>query len=294
MEKRKYQGPQPQITAAPISAIHPGLGKPGGVNVGKYEKLIRKRGNIVPVTATHAQNGALALAGGHDVFSAYQNCGAEDIPVIIAQTTGESDALLLTLDMMLIRSADHLTVSSCLCRLIDEYKVPRRELADTLGRSLPWLSLAERIGRRLTPAVKEMLSRDVICMRSAQEIALLPADVQQPFAEQVANLALNKGQVSQWVSLYTENSCSKNTRDAMLNDPITCLKRAQIKKAPAGYSLFRRVMQRCKAALHELVRIAGTLPDSSMDEACAQLRELMEEVAELPDIFTRVNMEGCE
>jgi ParB-like chromosome segregation protein Spo0J len=303
MEKGKYEGTQPRITAAPISTIQPGIGVdmfPGGKSVGKYKKLIEKRGNIVPVTATYAQNGSLALAGGHDIFSAYQNCGAGEIPVIIAETADDSDALLLMLDMMVTHPINHLSVSSCLCRLIDDYMVPRKDIANMLGRSLPWLSLAERIGRRLTPSVKEMLSCGAICMRSAEEIALLPDSVQKPFADRVVSLALNKSQVSRWISGYTGKECSKRARDAMLNDPIAYLKSDQKKKAPpTGYALFTRAMQRCRASLHELARIAETLPGSAIDEAYGLLRELLGYVTELidrtQDDFTRVNYEEvCE
>jgi len=302
MEKGKYEGQQPQITAASINAILPGMGieiHSGGITVEKYEKLIEKRGNIVPITATYAKNGGLSLVSGHDIFSAYQNCGSEDIPVIIAETADDSDALLLMLDMMVTHPTDHLMVSSCLCRLIDEYLVPRREIAKMLGRSLPWLSMTERIGRRLTPDVKKMLSNGVICMRSAEEIALLPDNVQKPFADRVVNLALNKGQVKQLVSLYTEGKCSKRSRDAMLNDPLACLKSAQKKKTyqTTGYSLFSKAMCRCKAALHELTQVFETLPDSAVDEAYGQLCELMSDITELMDIyqedFTRVNIGGC-
>ncbi|MCL2165503.1 MAG: hypothetical protein FWH55_14215 [Oscillospiraceae bacterium] len=300
MEKGKYEGSQPQITAAPISAILPRMGIEthyGGIIVEKYEKLIEKRGNIVPITATYAKNGGLSLVSGHDIFSAYQNCGSGDIPVVIAETADDSDALLLMLDMMITHPTDHLMVSSCLCRLIDEYLVPRREIAKMLGRSLPWLSMAERIGRRLTPDVKAMLSNGDICMRSAEEIALLPADVQKPFADRVVSLALNKGQVRRWVSLYTDEKCSKRSRDSMLDDPAACLKSDQKKKAQqTGYSLFSRAIQRCRAALHELTKIVETLPDSAVDEAYGQLWELMSDIAELIDLyqgdFTRVNMGG--
>ena len=300
MEKGRYQGAQPQIAAAQVKTIQPGLRadmRPGDKNVEKYEKLIGKRGNIVPVTATYAENGALALASGYEAFLAYQKCGAEEIPVIIAETADDSDALLLMLDMMITHPVDHLTVSTCLCKLIDEYLVPRRDIANILGKSLPWLSLAERIGRRLTPAVKEMLSNGIICMRAAEEIALLPAHVQKPFADRAVSLALNKSQVSRWVSLYTNKMCSQRDKDSMLNDPITYLKRSQKQNSPTGYALFCKALQRCKAAMRELAGITEALPDSAIDEAHAQLRELLEEIMNLLeypiDNFTRVNLEGC-
>ena len=287
--------------AASIENIQPGLGmdmRPGGINVRKSEKLIGKRGNILPVTVTHAENGALVLAGGHDTFSAYKNCGAEEVPCIIAETADDSDALLLILDMTLANPADYLTISSCICRLIDEYSVPRREIANILCKSLPWISLAERISRRLTTAVKEMLSDGAVCMRSAVEIALLPADVQKPFADRVVSLTLNKCQVSQWVSLYTDEKCSKRARENMLSDPAECLKAAQKKSPQTGYALFGRTLQRCRVALYELYKITAALPDSAIDEACAQLRELLAyagDLLELPqDGFTRVNGESCE
>ena len=301
MEQGKYSGPQPRIMAAPIENIGSGLGMdicPNGINVQKYEKLIGKRGNILPITVTHAVNGALVLAGGHDTFSAYQNCGTGEVPCIIAETTDESDILLLMLDITLANQANYLAISSCICKLIDEYSVPRKEIANILNKSLPWISLAERISRRLTPAVKEMLSNGAVCMRSAVEIALLPADVQKPFADRAVSLALNKRQVSQLVSLYTNEKCSKRVKENILNDPVECLKAAQKKSSQTGYALFNSTLQRCRAVLHELFKMITALPDSAIDEACAQLRELLAyavDMLELPqDDFARVNGERFE
>jgi len=298
MEKVKYQGPQPQIAAVPIGAVRaaPGLDvRPDAGAVGKYERLIWKRGNIVPVTATRAENGSLALASGHAAFSANQNSGAGEIPLIVAETRGDSDALLLMLDMAVTQPIDHLAVSSCLCRLVDEHLVPRREIAEALGKSLAWLSLAERVSRRLATDVKEMLSRGAICMRSAEEIAQLPAAVQKQFADKAVSQALNKEQVRRWVSLYVGRGHSRAARDAMLSDPLACLKSEQKKKAPqAGRALFSRAMQRCRAALHELARAIESLPDSAMDDACGQLRWLLDDVMGLSDrasdVFTRAKM----
>jgi len=297
MEKRKYQGHQPRITTASINTIQPGVRidmPPSLTNVVKYEKLIEKRGNIVPITATYTKDGALVLAGSHDIFKAYQNNVEGEIPVIVAETADESDALLLILDMMITHTADHLTVSSCLCKLVDKYQVSRRDISRIIGKSLPWLSLAERIGRRLIPSVKEMLANGAICMRSAVEIALLPADVQKSFADRVISLALNKEQVRLWVSAYTAQECSKRTQDAMLSDPISFLKLQRKKSVPqTGYALFKSMIKRCEAVLHELVAIIETLPDSAAEEAHAQLRELLWSVTEMidssPDDFTQVN-----
>jgi ParB-like chromosome segregation protein Spo0J len=300
MQIRQYQGTQPQIAAAPVNAIRSwqGLGiRPDERGVRKYERLIEKRGNIVPVTATYSETGELDLAGGYEAFSAYQHMCAASIPVIIAETEGGADALLLALEMMGAHPTGHLTVSSCLCKLIDEYMVPRSVIAEALGKSLPWVSMSERVGRRLVPDVKDMLACGKLCMRSATEIALLPEEAQKPFADKAASQSLNKNQVSKWVSLYTDPGRSRKDRDAMMSDPVAYLKAAQKKKAASsGYAVFRRVLQRCKTAVRELPGVIAVLPHSAMDDVSAQLQRLLDEVTELndriPDIFTRVNWEG--
>jgi ParB-like chromosome segregation protein Spo0J len=300
MQIKQYQGTQPQIAATPFNTIRagPGLGiRPDERGVRRYERLIEKRGNIVPVTATYSETGELDLAGGHEAFYAYHNMCAVSIPVIIAETEGGADALLLALEMMGTHPAGHLAVSSCLCKLIDEYMVPRSVIAEALGKSLPWVSMSERVGRRLVPAVKDMLTCGKLCMRSATEIALLPAEAQKPFADKAVSQSLNKNQVSKWVSLYTDPGRSRKGRDAMMGDPVAYLKAAQKKKAAqSGYALFRRVLQRCKTAVRELTGAIATLPHSAMDDVSNQLQGLLDDVTELndqiPDIFTRVNLEG--
>lgn len=299
MQRKQHQGPQPQITAAPVDSIRagPGLGiRPDERRIGKYEKLIEKRGNIVPVTATYSETGELDIAGGHDAFSAYQNSGAVNIPIIIAETEGGADALLLALEMMAAHPVGQLAVSSCLCKLIDEYMVSRSAIAEALGKSLPWVSMAERVGRHLVSDVKEMLACGKLCMRSAMEIALLPAETQKPFADKAATQALNKDQVSKWVSLYLAKDRSRKDKNAMMDDPIAYLKAAQRKKAAqSGYVLFRRALRNCKTTVQELSRIIATLPHSAMDDVSTQLQELLSDVTKLndqtQDIFTRVNLE---
>ena len=299
MQMKQYNGAQPHITATPVTAIRagPGMGiRPDESGVRKYEKLIGKRGNIVPVTATYSGTGELDLAGGHEAFSAYQNMCAASIPVIIAETEGGADALLLALEMMGTHPTGHLAVSSCLCKLIDEHMVPRSVIAEALGKSLPWVSMSERVGRRLVPAVKDMLACGKLCMRSATEIALLPAEAQKPFADKAVGQSLNKNQVTKWVSLYTDPERSRKDRDVMMGDPAAYLKAAQKKKAAqSGYALFRRVLQRCKTAVRELAVVIATLPQSAVDDVGTQLQGLLDDVTELneqvSDIFTRVNLE---
>jgi ParB-like chromosome segregation protein Spo0J len=298
MKKEAYTGAKPRIEVAPFNDIRPGSVldiRPCGAAAQKYERLIAKRGNIVPVTATYGGDGTLVLVGGGDAFSVYRDIGAAVIPVVVAETADEGDALMLMLEMSPTQPADNMAVSSCLCRLIDEYHVPRATIARTLGKSLPWLSMVERVGRRLSQPVKDMLYQGVICMRAAEEIALLPADIQKPFADCAVGQALNKEQVRKWVALYLKKGRPKRDGDAMLRDPLAYLNADRKKTAAgtSGYSRFTKAFVRCKTALLEIAGILNGLPGSALDDACDQIRELVglaTNMTGLPaDIFTRVN-----
>ena len=130
--------------------------------------------------------------------------------------------------------------------LLTRHGVKRRELIGLLKKSKSWISKRQSLALRLSKDVKGMVKDGVICARTAEEIAKMPANVQVAFACAVVRDGLSKAKVEQLVSLYTRSENDSELRKAIVDSPLVVLD-----TCPAG-SVTRRKEKRGLAE-----RIAG-------------------------------------
>ena len=130
-----------------------------------------------PVLLSDSQ-GCMTLLAGAVTFKACLEDKAAKIPAIIVDTEGEADSLLLALKAAeLDEPLSAITISAVIVHLIDSYRLPRKHIAKTLGKSAAWISKMENLCRKLNTKVCKLVVEGRVPQRSAQEIARLPDDV---------------------------------------------------------------------------------------------------------------------
>jgi len=191
--------------------------------VGKIKEFAKKRGHCKPVVLSDS-GGCMTLLSGAATFEACLEEKDAKIPAVIVQTEGEADNLMFALQSAeLNEPLCPVAAGAAIVRLIDSHSVPRKEIADKLGKSPAWLSKTENLCRKLNAEVQKLVVEGYIPPRSAQEIARLPKDVQMPFAVSSRNNFLNKENVTYLVNRYLNEDISPQERDRIVNSPRLAL-----------------------------------------------------------------------
>jgi hypothetical protein len=127
-----------------------------------------------------------------------------------------------------------------------------------LKKSKSWISKRQALALKLSDKVKGMVKDGVICVRTAEDIAKLPPDVQFSFACATARDGLNKTNVGQLVKLYRCEATGEALREAILNNPLTVLDTAVVETISRRKEK-RGLPERVAAAAGLLIRLAGEL-----------------------------------
>ena len=189
----------------------------------KMRKFAVKRGYCMPVVLSESQ-GCLTLLSGAATFEACLEEKGAKVPAVIVQTEGEADNLMFALQSAALGEApDAIAVSAVLVRLIDEYGVSRKDIAEMLEKSPAWVNRMENISRKLNDTVQLLITEGHISSRSAQEIARLPKDVQTPFAISAGNEFLSKDNIACLVNRYLDEDTGDEERDRIINNPRQAL-----------------------------------------------------------------------
>jgi len=191
--------------------------------IGKIRDFVRKRGYCKPIVLSDSE-GCMALIAGAATYEACLEAKKAKVPAVIVRTEGEADNLMFALEVAGLGEApDGVAVGGAIVRLIDTHGVPRKRIAETLGKSTAWLNRHENLSRKLNVAVQKLVTEGQIPQRSAQEIARLPDDVQMPFAVSVGNECLNKENVTYLVNRYLNEDTDAQERNRIIRTPRMAL-----------------------------------------------------------------------
>jgi ParB-like chromosome segregation protein Spo0J len=201
---------------------------------GKARDIARERGHCWPFVLSDSQ-GCMTLLAGAAAFEASLEGKAAKIPAVIVQTEGEADSLLFALQSAQLEEAPSaVAVGAAIARLVDAHGVPRKRIAETLGRSPAWISRMESLGRKLNVAVRDMVSEGQVAPRAAQEIARLPDDVQATFAVSASGEFLSKQSIARLVSRYLNEDTGAEERDRIVRTPGLALPNGPERRGGAG------------------------------------------------------------
>ena len=84
-----------------------------------------------------------------------------------------------------------------------------------VGRSVSWVNKRLALAERLASSVVELVRAGHLCPHTAQEIARMPGDVQQTFANKVITERLAKSVVERLVGTYNNPGTPREVRKSV-------------------------------------------------------------------------------
>jgi len=249
--KRVKRMPGPQIGAT----------KKG---IGKIKDFAKKRGYCKPVVLSDS-DGCMALLAGAATYEACLEAKEATVPAVIVRTESEADNLMFALEAAGLGEApDAVAIGSAIVQLIDTHGVPRKRIAETLGKSAAWLNRHENLSRKLNNAVQRLVSEGQVPQRTAQEIARLPDDVQMPFAVSAGNECLNKENVTYLVNRYLNEDTDSKERDRIIRAPRLALpnelkRRGRVGMDESDSARLARAIARCLDDASYLSNLIGRI-----------------------------------
>ena len=254
--------------------------------VGKVRNFAKKRGHCKPVILSDS-DGRMTIIAGAAAFEACLEEKGASVPAVIVQTDGEADSLMFALQAAELNEApDAVAVSGAVVRLIDVHGVPRKHIAETLGKSPAWVSGMEKLSRGLNGAVQKMVAGGQIPSRTAQEIARLPYDVQTPFAVSAANELLCKGDVTYLVNRFLNEGVGADERDRIIHAPRLALPnewkpRAKVGRDNSVSGRLSRAIARCMGDATWLFNLLGGVDVGGASISVSDVISLAESLAAL-------------
>ena len=270
-----------RLSAVPLGKIKrmPGIrSSASDKKVRKVREFAVKRGFYMPVVLSD-EGGCMTLLSGAATYNACIEEKGNNLPAVIIQTEGGADNLMFALQSAeLFEPPDAISVSAAIVQMIDSFRLTRKHISESLGKSPAWVSKMERLSRNLSEPVQGMVAKGQLAPRAAQEIARLPAEAQMPFAVSVCNEFLNKGSVTCLVNRYLNEDTAPEERERIIRTPAQALP-ADAKKRKRGQDVseqarLARAMASCMDSASclsgLLARIGETTVRASDAEALAE------------------------
>ena len=232
--------------------------------IGKARDISRAHGYYKPVVLSDSQ-GCMTLISGAATFEACLEDKTAKVPAVIVKTADEADSLMLALQSAeLDEPLGAVAVSATIVQLIDTHRVPRKHIAEMLGKSPAWLAKMESLSRRLNRTVQMMVAEGQVSARSAQEIARLPDGVQVQFAVSAANEFLGKEGVTYLVNRYLNEDAGAEERERIIMAPKLALPDDRKNRGRAGRdnsdsARLSRAIARCMDSITSLSGLVGRI-----------------------------------
>ena len=232
--------------------------------IGKARDISRAHGYYRPVVLSDSQ-GCMALLSGDATFEACLEDKTAKVPAVIVKTAGEADGLMLALRSAgLDEPPNAVAVSAAIVQLIDLHCVPRKRIAEMLGKSPAWLAKMESLSRRLSHTVQAMVAEGQVSARSAQEIARLPDDVQVQFAVSATNEFLSKEGVAHLVNRYLNEDTGAEERERIIRTPKLALPDdhkncGRVGRDNSDSARLARAIARCMDSISSLSGLVGRI-----------------------------------
>lgn len=181
--------------------------------------------SIVVRKLSHAHE----ILHGEAEVQALRKLRVDTAQVCVITGCDDTEARKITLMLIAMRTAPGvLQEGLILAEMLEDPTVDQSAAATIFGKSISWVSRRLKVARDLTPAVKDLLQRGQLCLRTAQEIAKLPSECQHRFALNVIRDGLPKSAVEKLVGVYRSRGVSEALRQHILSAPRDVLSRAAL------------------------------------------------------------------
>jgi len=153
-----------EIEKSPILAL--GTSKK---DVENCRRAAKAYGNVSP--AIVGQSGAAyRVLAGQAMLEACASTGIREMPVIVAETSDETEQMKLALLLSTVRAeSSALSEGAFISALVTRHGATRKELMGLLKKSKSWMSKRESLDTKLSEPVKGMVRDGTVCARTAED-----------------------------------------------------------------------------------------------------------------------------
>ena len=189
----------------------------------RCEKAIREYGLTSPVVV-RSLDGAYQVLSGECERMVLTRMRQQVTPAVVVERIDDPEATRLALLLSALkRTSTALSEGLLLRELCQSHHQTQTEAAYLVGRSVSWVNKRLALAERLAKSVVELVKAGQLSAHTAQEIARLPGDVQQTFANHVVSERLAKSVVEKLVSAYNDPSVPESVRQQVLEHPREAL-----------------------------------------------------------------------
>lgn len=230
----------------------------------RCERAIREYGLINPLVVRKCELGHYHVVAGECERMILIKTSQTKTQAVVMEGLGELEAKRLALLLLSLRqSTNALSEGLLLKELFHSGKHTQTEIALMLGRSVSWVNKRLALTERLATSVVDLVKDGQLCSHTAQEIARMPRDVQQTFANKVVTERLAKSVVERLVRTYNNPKTPQEVKKSVLENPLTTLSMMAEEEKPSGSKPKEEMdnksisLQRLRNALVYLFRLTG-------------------------------------
>jgi ParB family chromosome partitioning protein len=190
----------------------------------RCEKAIREYGLIQPLVVRRCEEGHYQVISGECERMVVTRMRQNKIQAVVLECLEQREATRLALLLSSLKQSHNaLSEGLLLKELCEDGKHTQTEIALLVGRSISWVNKRLALAERLAVSVVELVRAGQLCSHTAQEIARMPSNVQQPFANKVIRERLPKSAVERLVTTYNRSETPSEMKKAILENPEATL-----------------------------------------------------------------------
>lgn len=259
----------------------------GSRELERCEKTIREYGLISPIVVRKCEDGHYQVIAGECERMVVSRMRQSTIQAVVMERLEAPEATRLALLLSSLKqSSNALSEGLLLKELCQGCNHTQTEVAMMVGRSVSWVNKRLALVERLATSVVNLVRAGQLCAHTAQEIARMPGNVQQPFANKVVKDHLPKFVVERLVTTYNNPQTPLEVKSAVLENPRDTLEwlagteRIHSSKQRDGTVPTSLSLQKLRNILQMLFRLTGeaegllvTLPAEDKQVLLPMLRQ---------------------
>jgi len=235
----------------------------GSRELERCEKAIREYGLLSPVVVRRCEQGHYQVLSGECERMVLARMRQTTTQAVVIELSDEPEATRLALLLSSLKRSPNALSEGLLLKELCQNRHTQTEVAFMVGRSVSWVNKRLALAERLAVSVVDLVRAGQLCPHTAQEIARMPGDVQQTFANKVITQRLAKSVVERLVSTYNNPKTPREFRQSVLENPRATLGVLAEARKPRGPKSKEATdpksltLQRLSNALTMLFRLTG-------------------------------------
>lgn len=179
---------------------------------------IRAQGVVQPILVRELTSGDYEIIAGERRWRAAQLAGLDKVPAVVRKIPDEAAMAIGLIENIQRENLNPVEEASALQRLIDEFGMTHKRVAEAVGRSRAAVSNLLRL-LTLNPQVREMVEKEKLDMGHARALLALEDNQQLKIAQRVVDKDLSVRATEDLVRRLTEGSGDQKRKKSKRMDP---------------------------------------------------------------------------